>query len=146
MPPETVQIDREFYGTVEGDSLDQNVTFVRAIVHFADCDRVNLFAFIRYRDTLYQIRPILHNLVLPDNNDQNNAHSHELFPVVHDLDSDMFTANSMAIQNANKFDLDFVKKKRYGKLCGDYYERVRSTIEDKLCCNASHKFVYLLHN
>ena len=136
--PKQFKAIEEFYGSIEVNGQLDNSTFVRAIVEFVDCDRVFLFAFIRHGNTLYQIRPILHNLALPANQikpnlEDDSPFAHEFFTIVDNLDSDMFTSNSMAIKNAIKFNLNFVKMKRYGRLTGNWYERIRPNIEDGLC-------------
>lgn len=86
-----------FYGTV--DNFKNTTAYVRAFIHFVDCSTGHLYAFIRYEDQLYQVRPKV--------SDQSSKleNIHEILKVVSGLKDNqtLFTENSFAVQNQFNF-------------------------------------------
>lgn len=117
-----------FYGTVDGSSATSSDSFVRAFIHFVDCNNGHLYAFMRHQDRLYQVRPKTgdHQLLAVEN-------VHEIVEVVSGADTSqlMFSERSSVVQNQlHKNEEETLQIKKVNKFV---YEKKVEATENKYC-------------
>ena len=102
----------EFYGEIE----DVNNSYVRAIIHFVSCRQINVYAFVRAENMLYQIRPQITKRKSDEHDNVDmRSDNHE---IITDLDvgsNDIFTSESKAFRQSIQFNKELMSFKKLHK-------------------------------
>lgn len=81
-----------FYGTINANFINKTIPFVRAFINFSE-NTQHLYAFIRYQNTLFHVRPKMNNFNIIKG-------VHEIVEIVNGLDDKnrIFTFHSASLQ------------------------------------------------